>query len=123
LRTCTTSPSTPPEYLAFSKQHLVGVSSRGLHGSVPFKIAEYVAASLAIVSEPLHCELPTAFVDGRDFLAFRTPDECVERCERILNSPTLAAELRRASRRYYLSELQPASHMQALLQRAFEVCG
>jgi len=123
LHLITTSPSTPPEYLAFSKQHLVGVSSRGLHGSVPFKIAEYVAASLAIVSERLNCELPTAFVDGRDFLAFRTPDECVERCERILNSPTLAAELRRASRRYYLSELQPPSHMQALLQRAFEVCG
>jgi Glycosyl transferases group 1 len=113
-------PNEPAEYLGFCKRHLIGVSSRGLHHSAPFKLPEYMAASIAIVSEPSRNEFAAPFVDGRDYLEFRTPEECVDRCDRLLSAPALAAALRQASWRYYRSEVQPARHVELLLQRALE---
>ncbi|HEV2687752.1 MAG TPA: glycosyltransferase [Bryobacteraceae bacterium] len=116
-------PHEAGEYLAFSKRHLIGVSSRGLHQSIPFKLAEYLAASMAIVSETLRNEFAAPFIEGRNYLEFRTPDECVAQCDRLLSNPALAAELREASRRYYETEVQPARHVENLLERAFAYRG
>jgi len=106
------------QYARFSKAHLIGISTRGLHHSMPFKLSEYLAASLAIVSEPVRNELPAAFADGRNFLEFHTPEECLEKCDRILSDPALAAALREASWRYYQAEVRPARHMANVLERA-----
>jgi len=110
-------PDDPSQYIRFSKRHLIGISSHGLHHSLPFKVSEYMAASLAIVSEPLRTELPAPFMDRKHFLEFNTPDECVEKCDRLLSDPDLAAELRDASRQYYQSEARPAQHAAKLLER------
>ena len=109
------------QYVPFSKRHLIGVSTRGLHQSVPFKIPEYLAASHAIVSEPLRCEFPVPFQDSDHFLQFETVDGCVAQCDRILSDASLAQELRETSWRYYSSEVRPAEHMAALLERAMAV--
>jgi hypothetical protein len=113
-------PNEPADYLRFTKRHLIGVSTRGLHKSEPFKLAEYMAASLAIVSEPVRNEFFPPLTAGSNLLEFRTPEECVESCGRILGSPALAAELREASWRYYQSHVEPARHIENLLNRAFE---
>jgi len=113
-------PNEPADYLRFTKRHLIGVSSRGLHKSEPFKLAEYMAASLAIVSEPVRNKFSPLLSAGSNLLEFRTPEECVEGCSRILSSPALAAELREASWRYYQSHVEPARHIENLLNHAFE---
>lgn len=107
-------------YLDFCKRHLIGVSSRGLHHSAPFKLAEYMAASMAIVSEPVRSALHAPLVDGIDFLEFHEPEECVAMCDRLLTNPALAAHLRQASWRRYLSEVHPARQVEHLMQRAFD---
>ncbi|MBV9307069.1 MAG: hypothetical protein JOZ45_13060 [Acidobacteriaceae bacterium] len=113
-----TYPSEESAYCGLCKNQLIGVSTRGLHRSVPFKIPEYMATSLAIVSEPLRNELPVPFISGRDFLEFHTSEECVEQCERILSRHSLAEALREASWRYYESEVRPAMHIANLLKRS-----
>jgi len=109
------------QYVPFSKRHLIGVGTRGLHQSVPFKIPEYLAGSHAIVSEPLRCEFPAPLQDSSHFLQFETAEECVAQCDRVLSGAALARELREASWRYYSSEVRPAQHMASLLERALAV--
>jgi Glycosyl transferases group 1 len=110
-------PSEPEEYLRFLKGHLIGISTHGLHHSVPFKLPEYAAASIAIVSEPPQHGFPVPFIDGRNFLAFRGPEECIQQCDRILSDAHLARELREASWRYYHADIRPAQHVGNLLEQ------
>jgi len=109
------------EYVQLRKSGLVAISSRGLHHSIPFKVPENMAASLAIVSEPLGTELPVPYVAGTDFLEFRTPEECVEQCDHLLSDASLAGSLRQASWRYYESQVRPAQHVGNLLERALRL--
>jgi hypothetical protein len=106
-------------YVELVKGNLIGISTHGLHYSVPFKVPEYLAGSIAVVSEPLRNGFPVPFVEGQHFLAFREPEECVAQCDRILSNAHLASELRQASWQYYRSEIRPAQHVASLLERAF----
>ena len=110
-------------YTQQMKRHLIGISTHGLHYSVPFKVPEYLAASVAVVSEPLRNGFPVPFMAGRHFLSFREPDECVAQCDRILTDPDIATELRHMSWQYYESQIRPAQHAAKLLERAFSGLG
>jgi hypothetical protein len=116
-------PNDPMPFAAFSKRHLIGISSRGLHNSVPFKIPEYMAASMAIVSEPIRNQMAAPFVAGRHYLEFRTAEECVARCDRILSSSALAGALREASWDYYNSHVRPPGRLAKLLDKVAALDG
>lgn len=94
-------------YVKLMKDHLVGVATTGLHGSVGWKLAEYVAASRCIVSEPIRPEGSRGFTEDKHYLAFTTVDGCAAACERLLEDPTLSREMRTANQDYYQSELKP----------------
>jgi hypothetical protein len=106
------------DYIQFSQRCLIGISTRGLHHSVPFKLPEIMASSRAIVSHSLRAELPAPCLPGTHFLEFRSPEECVEQCDRILSDLSLARSLRRASWEYYQSQVRPGRHVGNLLDRA-----
>jgi hypothetical protein len=95
-------------FLKLLKKCLVTVTTTGLHESIGAKLAEYVAASRCIVTEPLKQKLPTPLNEGRHILTFNDPDHCVEACERLLDDTTLAREMRRNNEAYYRSELKPS---------------
>lgn len=106
------------EYIRFSQRCLIGISTRGLHHSVPFKLPEMMASSRAIVSHSLRTEFPAPYLPGTHFLEFRSPEECVEQCDRILSDLSLARSLRRASWQYYQSQVRPGRHVGNLVDRA-----
>ena len=99
---------------------LIAVYSRGLHGSVAFKMSEYLAASRCIVGHRPTAVLPAPFVDGANFLAFETADQCIARCEELLSRPRDAEAMRLANSSYYRSNVEPSAHLLAVLQRSFE---
>ncbi len=76
-------PQSRAEYVALIRSSAVAVSSIGLHGSNPWKLAEYLATGAAIVSEPLHFAVPESLDGVATF--FETPDECVAACETLLS--------------------------------------
>ena len=98
---------------------LVAVSSEGLHGSIGYKLGEYLGASLAIVADRLPATLPEPLVEGAHYLAYRTPDECVARCERLLSDPASAGEMRERNWTYYRSQVEPAAQMRRVIEAAF----
>jgi hypothetical protein len=111
-------PTRRARYTAWSKTNLIGVYSRGVHRSLAAKLPEYLAASQCIVAEPEQNELPVPLEEGRHYLGFKTPDECVAACRRIFDDPTLAASIRRANHAYYTNEVEPAAHLMNVVTRA-----
>ena len=87
----------------------VCVATTGLHGSIGWKMAEYVAASKAIVSEPLLRTLPGSFSPGVNYLEFTSPEGFVKVTERLLADPELRSAMNRANWDYYQSWVRPSA--------------
>jgi hypothetical protein len=105
------------EYLAIKKRCLVSVYTRGVEHSLAFKLGETFAASQCLVSVPLKYQLPRPLEEGRNYLLFNTPDECVAACRRLLDDAALARSMREANHRFYQDEVEPAAHVQRVLSR------
>ena len=97
-------------YLELAKQCIVGVYSRGLHHSLAFKLSEYLAAGLCIVSEPLKHQLPVPLEAGTHYLPFTTHAECVAHCRRLLTDAEEASRMREANQAYYRKWVEPKAH-------------
>jgi hypothetical protein len=77
-------PTKQRDYVRWQMSAKVAVYTRGLFGSVGFKMAEYLASSKCIVSEPISCVFPTPLVDGKHLTVFRDTKECIELCRAAL---------------------------------------
>jgi hypothetical protein len=51
-------PARQSDYIRWAKSSAIGIYSRGLFGSVAFKMAEFLASSKCIISEPIDNALP-----------------------------------------------------------------
>ena len=110
-----TQPCRQPQYIRCSKKPLIGIYSRGLFGSIAFKMAEYLAASKCIVSEPYDNQLPAPL----DHISvYRSESECLEACDRLLSDASLAQFQRQQSWKYYVAHVAPRADMASLLVRA-----
>jgi hypothetical protein len=96
-----------PCFLSMMKRCDIGVASAGLAGSNTWSLAEYVAASRAIVSEPLRYEVPGPFDPGRNYLSFTDPDTCVEQVVRLLEDDEQRADMMHANFAYYHAHVRP----------------
>jgi len=94
-------------YVALLHDHAIGVATTGLHGSTGWKLAEYVAMSRAIVSEPLEYALPGGFAAGTHYLQFATADECVARVRSLVDDAGLRARMMHANHAYYDAHVRP----------------
>lgn len=116
-----TAPTRRSAYIDFSKRCLVAVSTRGLHHSMPFKVAEALASSKVLVTTRLRNELPNPLEAGHHLLEFSegNVESCVAACASALESPSRARALRLAAWDYYKREVEPATHVMNLLERSF----
>ena len=107
------------EYAQQLRTSTIAVNSSGLDGSIGFKVAESLAAGCALVSEPLHVELPVPLKPGVNYLPFEGPDDCVRQVRRLLDDPELTEQMRGANLRYYHDNIKPAAMARNLLERAY----
>lgn len=103
-------------YLAAMKSSDVCVTTRGLRGSNGWRLAEYVAASRAIVTERLLYEVPGSFTDGQNYLGFDTADQCVSNVRRLVDHPEMRLSMMHANHDYYQRHVRP----DALVLRSLE---
>jgi hypothetical protein len=111
----TRHPARMRSWPAVVRRCLIAVYSRGLHDSIAFKMSEYLAAGRCIVAQPSDLTLPQTLMSGRNFLPFESPDQCVAQCERLLADPSLQTEMRRNNGDYYRSQVEPAAHLQRIV--------
>jgi hypothetical protein len=94
-------------FLNLMKYSLIGVTTLGLHGSTGFKLAEYIACGLCVVTEPLMFEIPVPLIENENLISFTSAEECILACQKLLSDRSLAMEMRKNNIRYYLNELYP----------------
>ena len=107
------------EYARQLRTSLVGVNSHGLDGSPGFKVAECLAAGMAIVSQPLAFELPEPLLPEVHYLPFDTPEECVRQCRSLLDAPELAKQMGQRNLEYYYRNVRPDAAARRLLAQSF----
>ena len=96
-------------YIDLLKSFPICVATTGLHGSIGWKFAEYIAFSKAILSEKLNYEVAGNLEEGRNYLEFSSPEECVEKVDQLFSNRELRNYLMTNNARYYQSYLRPDS--------------
>ena len=96
-------------YINLLKSYPICVATTGLHGSIGWKFAEYVAFSKAIISEELNFELPGGIEKGINYLGFSTPEGCLNEAIRVYRDKEIRNNLMMNNWRYYQSNLKPDS--------------
>ncbi|HEY9003261.1 MAG TPA: hypothetical protein VIM89_18030 [Mucilaginibacter sp.] len=94
-------------YINILKEFPICIASTGLFNSIGWKLAEYVAFSKAIVSEPLYFEVPGNFEKDKNYLEFITAEQCVKQTLLLLNDQQKRAEIMENNNRYYNEYLSP----------------
>lgn len=105
-------------YMRALRRCVVGVTTTGLHESTGAKVAEYLAGSRCVVTEPILNALPEPLSEGRNILTFQTPDECTEACSRFLEDRNWIEEVRQANYEYYIRNVRPVAVVSRCLRIA-----
>lgn len=96
------------EYIKTIKSHNICISTLGLHKSNGWKIAEYVAASRAIISEPLYFEVEN-FEENYNYLKFHTSDDLIEKIYLLMNNKQQQFSIMENNYKFYQTQLRPDS--------------
>src|SRR5205085_23804 len=110
--------SQKENYLNLLKGYSVCVASTGLHGSIGWKLAEYVAFSKAIVSERLKYQVPGSFKAGTNYLEFEQPEQCLAPARTLLSDTNLRSGMILINYEYYKAHLRPDAMIRRTLQVA-----
>jgi len=110
--------TTQASYLAKMRMHPICVATTGLHGSIGWKLAEYVAFSKAIITEKLLYSVPGDFGPNRNYLEFTAPEDCAAAAMRLLEDKELRERLMLNNAAYYRAFLRPDVLVANALARA-----
>lgn len=94
-------------YLKIMKSSNICISSRGLQNSTGWKMAEYVAASKAIVSEPLSGVLPGVFSPNKNYLEYSDKSTLISQIQFLIENKNIAESIMTENNKYYKNYLIP----------------
>ena len=106
------------DYVQLVRSSAIAVSSVGLHGSNPWKLAEYLAGGAAIVSEPLRFAIPESLDGTATF--FTDVDGCLAACDDLLSNARVLHEHHERSREYWRKYARPDALLRRRLTEEFE---
>lgn len=106
-------------YLRAMQQADICVGTTGLHDSIGWKTAEYIAASKAVVNEKFHYEVTGDFREGVNCLLFTEVEECIDQVARLMSDPERVYAMGQANRAYYQAYLRPDRIMANALRQVF----
>lgn len=115
-----TSLTKKESYLNTIKEHNICIATTGLHDSIGWKFGEYVAASRAIVSEPLKYELPGNFNDRKNYFAYANVDELLMNIQKLLKSKETLFAMMSSNFHYYNNFLRPDNLVLNTLLKIYE---
>ncbi len=108
-------------YLKTMKNSDICIASMGLHKSIGWKNAEYVAAGRAIVCEQLYYDVPGDFSDGKNYLSFKNADECIEKVSILYENPKEILKMQNENKKYYNDYLKPDSIIMNAIKKVLEL--
>lgn len=96
-------------YLRTVKNCDICIATTGLFDSIGWKFGEYVAASRAIVSEPLLYQVPGEFTEGKNYLSFSDSDQLIQQIYSLLDNREYLRQMMLNNFHYYNNFLRPDS--------------
>lgn len=106
------------KYLRIMQSSDICIGSAGLHESVGWKTAEYVAASKAIIVEKMVYSAP-GFKDGINFLEFKTTNECIEHIDTLINNKKMIVDMQHNNFQYYEIFLKPDKLIKNIIEKIY----
>ncbi|MEA3499543.1 MAG: hypothetical protein U9R41_00760 [Candidatus Marinimicrobia bacterium] len=94
-------------YIKLLEKHPIGIASKGLHDSIGWKIAEYIAFSKAIVSEEMIYKVVGGFSDGKNYLQFNDKETLLSSSEKLLSDTDMRKKMMLNNYIYYQKYLRP----------------
>ena len=94
-------------FIGMIKKNYICLTSEGLHGSIGWKFAEYIAAGKAVITEPLAYTVPYGFEEDKNYFVYSDIESCIGNCEKLINNPELVHETESLNREYYSNHLRP----------------
>jgi hypothetical protein len=101
--------SSKRNYINLLKTFPICIANSGLHGSIGWKFAEYIAFSKAIITEKMDYEVPGNLEKDKNYLEFSSPEGCVENALKIFNDKELRNYIMTNNAKYYQTYLRPDS--------------
>ena len=105
------------DYLALMRSSAIGISTRGLFHSTPWKLSEYLSTGIAVVTQPISNQPLDPLVERKHVLTFNSEDECLRHCTALLENPDRAAQMQLANRAYYETSVEPMAVVRRCLAR------
>lgn len=97
-------------YLKELKASSIGIVNQGLENSISWKMGEYVAHGLAIITSSIDkFELPGDFKEGENYLKYESVEECREMTELLFKDDALRAKIQKNNEKYYQNYLHPGT--------------
>lgn len=94
-------------YLKIMQSADICIGSMGLHESIGWKTAEYIASSKAIINERFRYEVIGEFKECQNYLAFETSDECINHVKNLISNPKDIVKMQVNNFIYYNKYLRP----------------
>ncbi|MCG8769884.1 hypothetical protein [Tenacibaculum finnmarkense] len=88
------------------KESNICISTKGLHDSIGWKFAEYVAASRAIITEPLSYELPGDFNNNENYSTFKSTNDLMTNISELLGDNNKMENMMYNNYEYYNNYLR-----------------
>ena len=64
-------------------------------------------ATKAIVHDPFRYSVPGDFLPGKNYLEYRTAEECITAVQKLVEDPQLLLSMKTANQEYYRNYLKP----------------
>ncbi len=88
-------------FLNVIKESNICIATTGLHNSIGWKFGEYVAASRAILSEPLEYEIPGDFEENKNYFVFKKENELMNKVHFLLKNRDVIFDMMNNNYNYY----------------------
>lgn len=112
--------SNKKKYFETLKDFPICVATTGLNNSIGWKLAEYVALSKAVITEPLFFRVPGNFAPEKNYLEFSAPETLLDAATRLFENKVLRNEMMMNNYRYYQAFLRPDSLVLNTLATVFQ---
>jgi hypothetical protein len=109
-------PISHDEYVRLLAATPLAVYVNGKWGCFSWRLAEELAASRCLVSEPIPNDAGFPLDEGAGIVVRRTPEEIAAEVRRLADDPDAVRALSRRSRQTHIERLRPAVRMRNLLR-------
>lgn len=109
------------KYLEEIKKNYICITSEGLHQSIGWKFAEFIAAGKAIITEPLAYETVGGLKENLNYLQYNDTESLLAACDLLLKDIEFVRKIENSNREYYKKHLSPDMVVLDSLKTAFDV--